>query len=154
MENLIRQTAIKWWRDMSMIDQSFITQKYSTLLHGRGASSLTSREIEMLYLKENSTEAEVGEEEETVEQAAKEFSGIPLNRDIDSEEIYYNSRTKEYNAFKAGAAWQKEQDRELISDLLKIVETLSESVNSNDYSREFKDEVRNSITKAEQRIKK
>ena len=108
----------------------------------------------MLYLKEHSTEAEVSKEEETVEQAAKEFSGIPLGRDIDMEERYYNTRTKEYDAFKEGAAWQKEKDRALIEDLLEIVNVLSATINPDDYTREFKSKVRNSITKAEQHIKK
>lgn len=148
MENLIRQTAIKWWRDMSMIDQSFITQKYSTLLHGRGASSLTSREIEMLYLKEHPTEAEVSKEEETVEEAAIKYAQPVTENKEDMSYVYVAGH------FVAGAAWQKEKDRALIEDLLEIVNVLSATINPDDYTREFKSKVRNSITKAEQHIKK
>lgn len=151
MENLIRQTAIKWWRDMSMIDQSFITQKYSTLLYGRGASSLTSREIEMLYLKEHPTEAEVSKEEETVEQYAKNYL---KKLDDESGNMWTEDNEGIVKSFVHMANWQKEQDSVLIKDLLEIVNVLSATINPDDYTREFKSKVRNSITKAEQHIKK
>lgn len=152
MENLIRQTAIKWWRDMSMIDQSFITQKYSTLLHGRGASSLTSREIEMLYLKEHSTEAEVSKEEESVEEAAIKYAQPVTENKEDMSYVYVAGH------FVAGAVWQKEQDRELISELLdalKVTRTLNLHLCEPDTvgNRAYK-KFQEAITKAEQRIKK
>lgn len=295
MKTLIRQTAMKWWRDMSMIDQSFITQKYSTLLYGRGASSLTSREIEMLYLKEHPilckhcyspkgvetglcsscgkfpttahlkehlhiqwwnsknydtkkrlsegyihptdsgvdpvmflddetireiylkehpTEAEVKQPEiyndnnpalftvREMREVANDLAckvlfrndgtatgfwdvckSIPVvNKKLLSfteaevskeEETYLNKKiaaysvfTQKYNTpkiivkeiFEAGITFQinnqKEKDRVLIEDLLEIVNVLSATINPDDYTREFKSKVRNSITKAEQRIKK
>jgi hypothetical protein len=39
----------------------------------------------------------------TLEQEAKEYANIPLNRDIDSEERYFNDSVREYDSFIAGA---------------------------------------------------
>ena len=41
--------------------------------------------------------------------AAKEFAKIPLNRDVDTEERYFNDAVREYDAFIAGASWQSSQ---------------------------------------------
>jgi hypothetical protein len=41
--------------------------------------------------------------EETLEKAAKNYANIPLHRDIDSEERYFNSNVREYDSFIAGA---------------------------------------------------
>jgi hypothetical protein len=47
--------------------------------------------------------------QETVEEAAKSYAGIPITRDIDEEERYYCANIKEYDAFKAGVKWQAER---------------------------------------------
>jgi hypothetical protein len=49
--------------------------------------------------------------QESLEEAAKSYAKIPLHRDIDSEERYFNSDVREYDAFIDGAKWQQEQDR-------------------------------------------
>jgi hypothetical protein len=48
--------------------------------------------------------------EETLEEAAKLYIGVPITRIIDDEERYYTSNIGEYDAFIQGAKWQQEQD--------------------------------------------
>jgi len=48
---------------------------------------------------------------EKLEEAAKNYIKLPLHKDIDGEERYYNSNIKSYDAFIEGAKWQQEQDR-------------------------------------------
>lgn len=40
-------------------------------------------------------------------EAAKKYIGLPLNREMDEEERYYNSKHREYDAFLAGIAYEK-----------------------------------------------
>jgi hypothetical protein len=39
----------------------------------------------------------------TLEQEAREYANIPLNRNIDLEERYFNDSVREYDSFIAGA---------------------------------------------------
>ena len=61
--------------------------------------------------------------QETLEEAAKSYAKIPLHRDVDSEERYFNSDVREYDAFIYGAQWQAEQDKKLYSEeeVLEII---------------------------------
>jgi hypothetical protein len=59
------------------------------------------------------------ENKETLEEAAKNYANIPLHRDIDTEERYFNSNVRDYDAFIAGAKCQDKQNREKIG-LLQI----------------------------------
>ncbi len=43
---------------------------------------------------------------ETLEEAAKKYSNIPINTVIDTEERYFNSNVRDYDAFIEGAEWQ------------------------------------------------
>jgi hypothetical protein len=45
---------------------------------------------------------------ETLEEAAKNYIKLPLHKDIDEEERYYNPNIKCYDAFIEGAKWQAE----------------------------------------------
>jgi hypothetical protein len=40
-------------------------------------------------------------------EAAKKYINLPLDKEMDEEERYFNSKHKEYDAFLAGAAYQK-----------------------------------------------
>jgi hypothetical protein len=42
----------------------------------------------------------------TLEEAAKKYINLPLSKEMDEEERYFNSSSKEYDAFIAGAEWQ------------------------------------------------
>ena len=57
---------------------------------------------------------------ETLEEAAKNYIKLPLHKDIDGEERYYNSNIKSYDSFMAGAKWQEEKmySEEEVLDLL------------------------------------
>ena len=57
---------------------------------------------------------------ETLEEAAKNYAKIPLSRDIDTEERYFNDAVREYDAFSDGAKWQQQKmySEEEIIDLL------------------------------------
>ena len=46
--------------------------------------------------------------QETLEEAAKNYIKLPLHKDIDEEERYYNPNIKCYDAFIEGAKWQAE----------------------------------------------
>jgi hypothetical protein len=46
---------------------------------------------------------------ETLEEAAKKYINLPLNKEMDEDERYFNSRDKEYDAYIAGAKWQAER---------------------------------------------
>jgi hypothetical protein len=48
-------------------------------------------------------------QQETLEEAAKRYSNIPVNRVIDTEERYYNPNIKSYDSFIEGAKWQAER---------------------------------------------
>lgn len=52
----MRTKAIKWFNQMSIIDKSLLCQKYSSELFGRGPTSITGSEIEMMYRKEENEE--------------------------------------------------------------------------------------------------
>jgi hypothetical protein len=61
--------------------------------------------------------------QETLEEAAKKYAKIPLNREVDSEERYFNSNVREYDAFKAAANWRAQKmysDEEVFSILDKV----------------------------------
>jgi len=47
--------------------------------------------------------------QETIEEAAKLYIGVPITRIIDDEERYYTSNIGEYDAFIQGAKWQQER---------------------------------------------
>lgn len=78
-----------------------------------------------------------------LEEAAKTYAKIQLDKDIDSEERYYNSNVRDYDAFKAGAQWKEDQfrtepfvdyvDRHIVESM---VETGREFVKNNWYSEE------------------
>ena len=57
---------------------------------------------------------------EKLEEAAKNYIKLPLHKDIDGEERYYNSNIKSYDAFIEGAKWQQERmySEEEVLDLL------------------------------------
>lgn len=40
-----------------------------------------------------------------IDEAAKDYADINSTTDIDDEERYFNYKTREYDAFKAGAEW-------------------------------------------------
>jgi hypothetical protein len=44
-----------------------------------------------------------------MEEAAKKYANIPLDRTVDTEERYFNDATREYDAFIAGAEWHRKQ---------------------------------------------
>jgi hypothetical protein len=46
---------------------------------------------------------------ETLEEAAKKYSNIPVNTVIDTEERYFNSNVRDYDSFIEGAKWQAEK---------------------------------------------
>lgn len=78
-----------------------------------------------------------------VEEAAKTYAKIQLDKDIDSEERYYNSNVRLYDAFKAGAQWKEDEFRnESFADYVdrhiveSMVETSKEFVKDNWYSEE------------------
>jgi hypothetical protein len=48
-------------------------------------------------------------EKETLEEAAKKYIKLPLNKDIDEEQRYYNPNIESYDAFIDGAKWQAER---------------------------------------------
>jgi hypothetical protein len=58
---------------------------------------------------------------ETLEEAAKKYSNIPVNTVIDTEERYFNSNVRDYDSFIAGAKWQSERmySEEEVIDLLQ-----------------------------------
>ena len=57
---------------------------------------------------------------ETLEEAAKKYSNIPVNTLIDTEERYFNSNVRDYDSFIEGAKWQAERSysKEEVDDLL------------------------------------
>jgi hypothetical protein len=46
--------------------------------------------------------------DEDVIKAAKEYIGLDINKNMDEEERYFNSRDKEYDAFLAGVKYIKD----------------------------------------------
>jgi hypothetical protein len=60
---------------------------------------------------------------ETLEEAAKKYSNIPVNRVIDTEERYFNSNVRDYDSFIDGAKWQAERSysEEYLVQLLNFV---------------------------------
>jgi hypothetical protein len=51
-----------------------------------------------------------------LEEDAKKYIKLPLDRDVDEEERYYNPNIKSYDAFIAGALYQQEQDKKMYSE--------------------------------------
>jgi hypothetical protein len=74
--------------------------------------------------------------QETLEEAAKNYIKLPLHKDIDEEERYYNSNIKSYDAFIKGAKWQAEQSEHKISEayerglnaLIPLIENLQSEI--------------------------
>jgi hypothetical protein len=67
----------------------------------------------------------VEHKEETLEEVAKNYANIPLHRDIDTEERYFNSNVRDYDSFIEGAKWQQEQDKNKFSELVDLLERLT-----------------------------
>ena len=73
---------------------------------------------------------------ETLEEAAKKYSNIPVNRVIDTEERYFNSNVRDYDSFIEGAKWQQEQSEHKISEayerglnaLIPLIENLNKEI--------------------------
>lgn len=59
--------------------------------------------------------------QETLHEAAKSYAKIPLHRDVDTEERYFNDSVREYDAFIDGAKWQSERSysEEEVLDILR-----------------------------------
>jgi hypothetical protein len=73
---------------------------------------------------------------EKLEEAAKKYSNIPVNRVIDTEERYFNSNVRDYDSFIEGAKWQAEQSEHKISEayerglnaLIPLIENLNKEI--------------------------
>jgi hypothetical protein len=73
---------------------------------------------------------------EKLEEAAKKYSNIPVNRVIDTEERYFNSNVRDYDSFIEGAKWQAEQIEHKISEayerglnaLIPLIENLNKEI--------------------------
>jgi hypothetical protein len=59
--------------------------------------------------------------QETLEEAAKNYADIPLHRDIDTEERYFNFNVRDYDSFIEGAKWQQEQDKKMYSNQIDML---------------------------------
>jgi hypothetical protein len=73
------------------------------------------------------------EPKETLEEAAKSYAKIPLHRDIDSEERYFNSDVREYDAFIEGAKWEKERsysEEEVKEMIMDAINSCTDGVSS------------------------
>jgi hypothetical protein len=112
----------------------------------------------------------------TIEQEAKEYANIPLNRDIDSEERYFNDSVREYDSFIAGAnsKWVQAEKVKAQIETLNIldtnlqvkVNTLTEMASQADTEnfnylnskiggvRLVKEEIRRDLKELEQQLKK
>ena len=117
---LKEQAHWDWWNSLSHNE----ILKYSTL-HIREVKQMDGEDVRYIYDKEHPTEAEVSKEEETVEEAADKYSTSKMGLG----ESTMKNCIKE-KAFLDGAAWQKEKDRELISELLEALELANGTLGS------------------------
>jgi hypothetical protein len=65
---------------------------------------------------------------ETLEEAAKKYSNIPVNTVIDTEERYFNSNVRDYDSFIEGAKWQ-EKRMYSEEEVLKLLNLFAEYAN-------------------------
>ena len=77
--------------------------------------------------------------QETLEEAAKLYIGVPINRIIDDEERYYTSNIGEYDAFIAGAKWQAEQDNNKFSEKVETLWVRYRKTTNNEDAWSFKE---------------
>jgi len=78
-------------------------------------------------------------DEDSLEEAAKNYIKLPLNINVDEEQRYYNPNIKSYDAFIAGALWQAEQNKNLYSEE-EVLDILNE-FNVVNYSPSEKDDI-------------
>lgn len=105
----LTEKALNWWISgkVSFEDKCHITIKYFGVVkvfESDGVHALTDEEIETIYLKEHPTEAEVSNEEETVEQACKlHYENLMLSANKAAHNLYETG-------FYSGSNWKKEKD--------------------------------------------
>ena len=94
---------------------------------------------------------EASKEEDIEQKWRNRLNILKENRaiDVDWEQEVYDQLIKQNAEFIRDLRKQKEKDAELIRNLLEIVNVLSATIDPNNYTREFKSKVRDSITKAE-----
>jgi hypothetical protein len=76
---------------------------------------------------------------EKLEEAAKNYIKLPLHKDIDGEERYYNSNIKSYDAFIEGAKWQQERSysEEDLKEGFRSNYTPFSATNTGDFDEDF-----------------
>lgn len=74
----------------------------------------------------------------TLEKAAREYARIPLHKDIDDDERYYNGHACEnYDTFKAGANWAFETIFNWLKDNMDTRKTVMKDMLGKDMCFEY-----------------
>lgn len=74
----------------------------------------------------------------TLEKAAREYARIPLHKDIDDDERYYNSHAVEnYDTFKAGANWAFDTIFNWLKDNMDTRKTVMKDILGKDMCVEY-----------------
>lgn len=147
----LKNKAVNWFMSLDVKERIRLSDEYYPE-YAIEKLDLEDEEIETIYLKEHPTEAEVSKEEETVQQAADNFSTRKIGLNGEGK---MKDSIKEHS-FMEGANWQKEKDRELIEELLSALKT-SNSLNLHIYepdtvgNRAYK-VFQKAITKAEKHL--
>ena len=74
----------------------------------------------------------------TLERAAREYARIPLHKDIDDDERYYNGHAVEnYDTFKAGAKWAIDAIFNWLKENMDTRKTVTKDMLGKDMSIEY-----------------
>ena len=75
---------------------------------------------------------------DTLEKAAREYARIPLHKDIDDDERYYNGHAVEnYDTFKAGAKWAIDSIFNWLKDNMDVQKSKMKDMLGNDMCLEY-----------------
>lgn len=166
----LRERALNWWRDLpsqrcldfmnnlglewgfmtdEMVETIYLKEQETKFKLWKESNQNGTWEEWMnlpLYSKEHPTEAKVTKQADTLDKAAERWI---MGEGDETQRMYGHH----YRSFKAGAEWEKEQDRVLISELSN---TLSKIVGSMSLERverfDLNQEAKSAITKAEKHL--
>jgi hypothetical protein len=122
----IQEVVMKWWHTMVYLEQQIVTDRHIIA----NADDLSEEKISEIYLQETKEPSNVSV---SVEEAAKDYL-----KKIDEEDCMWTEDDEQ----------QSEQDKELIRELLDLVNMFHATMTAKDYTEQAFTDVESAITKA------
>lgn len=151
--NKLREEAVKWFNELPIQSKERLFSEYKKWTPATTHQQLSVREIEYIWANKVGCHNNLEEPTlpETVEEAANKHADELYDRnDNDMPHLWENRKSN----FLDGAAWQKQHDRVIISELLDALNRVNRVENAafslpGFNAEKMKQEMQPAITKAE-----